>query len=73
MHVVCRYVASFLKVGGGQTHLKYLDKQKKRKNNFSKSSNSYSYSVRGGAVHFLIFTSDFYNVPKKLKGGGTPF
>lgn len=46
MHVVCRYVASFLKVGGGQTHPKYLDKQKKRKNNFSKSSNSYS--VRGG-------------------------
>lgn len=26
-----RHVASFLKVGKGQTHQKYLDKQKKKK------------------------------------------
>lgn len=77
------HVASFMKVGGGETYQKILDKRKKKKEKGKVFSKSFSLGGGGDSilyvklqftfnftVHFFPFTS-FLHAPKK-KGGAAP-
>lgn len=71
-----RHVASFFKVGEGQTHQKSIDELKKKKQRKIYKKKRVKILIRGGGYNFIIllfiflYTFKFFTGIQKSEGGG---